>query len=149
MKAQIKALWDKYKGLFFYLVFGVLTTVVNIVTYHMCYEVWHIPNVPSNIAAWVLAVAVAYLTNKVWVFESKSFAPEVLLPELWKFVSCRLATGVMDTAIMWVGVDLLHGPGTPIKLGSNVLVMVLNYLFSKLIIFRSAPQEGEEGGGPV
>lgn len=132
----MKALWQKYKGLFFYLVFGVLTTVVNIVAFHLCYEVWGIPNVPSNIIAWVLAVAVAYITNKLWVFDSKSFAPAVLLPELWKFVSCRLATGVMDLAIMWVGVDLLRGPATPIKIGSNVLVIVLNYVFSKLLIFR-------------
>lgn len=133
---MIKTLWQKYKGLFFYLVFGVLTTVVNIVTYHLCYEVWGVLNVPSNIIAWVLAVAVAYITNKLWVFDSKSFTPAVLLPELWKFVSCRLATGLMDLAIMWVGVDLLRGPATPIKIGSNVLVIVLNYVFSKLLIFR-------------
>lgn len=132
----MKALWDKYKHVFFYLVFGALTTVVNIAAYHICYEIWRVPNVPSNIIAWVLAVAVAYITNKLWVFDSKSFAPQTLLPELWKFVSCRLATGVMDTAIMWVGVDLLRGPGTPIKLGANVLVVVFNYIFSKWIIFK-------------
>lgn len=136
----MEALWKKYKGIFFYLVFGVLTTVVNIVTFHLCYEVWGVPNIPSNIIAWVLAVAVAYLTNKLWVFDSKSFAPQVLLPELWKFVSCRLATGVMDLAIMWVGVDLLHGPGTPIKLASNVLVIILNYVFSKVVIFKKDKQ---------
>ena len=132
----MRSLWEKYKGIFWYLVFGVVTTVVNIVTYHLCYAVWGIPNVPSNIIAWVLAVAVAFITNKLWVFDSKSFAPGVVLDELWKFVSCRLVTGVMDTAIMWVGVDLLHGPGTWVKIGANVLVVVLNYVFSKLIIFR-------------
>ena len=133
----MQQLWEKYKGIFWYLVFGVITTVINIVTYHLCYEVWGIPNVPSNVIAWVLSVAVAFITNKLWVFDSKSFAPGVVLPELWKFVSCRLVTGVMDTAIMWVGVDVLGGPGTLVKIGSNVLVVVLNYLFSKLLIFRS------------
>ena len=133
---MMRALWEKYKGVFWYLVFGVVTTVVNIAAYHLCYEVWGVPNVPSNIIAWVLSVAVAFVTNKLWVFDSKSFAPVVLLPELWKFVSCRLITGVMDTAIMWVGVDLLGGPGTAVKIGSNVLVVVLNYIFSKLIIFK-------------
>jgi len=132
----MKILWQKYRSLFFYLFFGVLTTVINIATYHLCYEVTDIPNVLSNIIAWVLAVSVAYITNKLWVFDSKSFALVVLLPELWKFVSCRLATGVMDLAIMWVGVDLLEGPATLIKIGSNVLVVVLNYVFSKLVIFR-------------
>lgn len=133
---NMSILWKKYKGVFFYLVFGVLTTVVNIVGYHLCYGVWGVPNVPSNIIAWVLAVAVAYITNKLWVFESKSFAPAVLLPELWMFISCRLATGSMDLAIMWVGVDLYRGPATPLKIISNVLVIVLNYIFSKLIIFK-------------
>lgn len=136
----MQTLWQKYKGIFFYLVFGVLTTVINIVTYHLCYEVWHVPNVPSNIIAWVLAVAFAYITNKLWVFDSKSFAPDILLPELWKFVSCRLATGVMDLVIMWVGVDLLQGPATLLKIGSNVLVIILNYIFSKLIIFKKRDQ---------
>ncbi len=129
-------LWRKYRGLFFYLVFGLLTTVVNIGTYHLCYEVWNVPNVPSNILAWTLAVAIAYITNKLWVFNSKSFAPDVFFPELWKFVSCRLGTGFLELAIMWVGVDLLYGPGTPLKIGSSFLVVILNYVFSKLIIFR-------------
>ena len=62
-------------------------------------------------------------------------APAVMLPELANFVGCRLATGVMDLAIMFVGVDLLHGPSLPIKIASNVLVIIINYLFSKLVIF--------------
>lgn len=137
---DIRSLWQKYKGVCFYLVFGVLTTVINIVSYHLCYEVWGVPNVPSNIIAWVLAVAFAYITNKLWVFDSKSFAPQILLPELWKFISCRLATGVMDLLIMWVGVDLLQGPATLWKIGSNVLVVILNYIFSKLVIFKKQDQ---------
>lgn len=133
---NVDVLWKKYKGPFFYLVFGVLTTAINVGTYHLCYEIWGAPNVPSNIVAWVLAVAVAYITNKLWVFNSKSFAPEILLPELWKFVSCRLATGGMDLFIMWVGVDILQGPATSLKIASNVLVIILNYIASKLLIFK-------------
>ena len=128
-------LWSKYKSLFFYLVFGALTTAVNIVTYHLCYEVWGVPNVPANVVAWVLSVAVAYVTNKLWVFESKSLSPAVVLPELWKFVAARLATGALDLVIMWVGVDLLHGPATPIKIASNAVVIVLNYVGSKVFVF--------------
>ena len=132
----MKELWEKYKPVCLYVFFGAVTTAVNIVTYALCYQVWGVPNVPANVTAWALSVAVAYLTNKLWVFSSRSFAPAVVLPEIWKFVSCRLATGALDTAIMWVGVDLLHGPATPYKIASNVLVVVLNYLFSKLLIFR-------------
>ena len=133
----MKELWSKYRSLFFYLVFGALTTLVNIVTYHLCYEVWQVANVPSNIIAWVLSVAVAYLTNKVWVFGSKNFSPTVVLPELSKFAAARLATGGLDLIIMWVGVDLIQGPATPIKIASNAVVILLNYVCSKVFIFGS------------
>ena len=135
----METLWKKYRPVALYLVFGVLTTAVNLVAYHLLYHLALLPNLPANCAAWVLSVAVAYLTNKLWVFDSRSFAPAVALPELWKFVSCRLGTGLLDLAVMWVGVDLLRGPATPIKLASNVAVVVLNYVFSKLLIFRRRP----------
>ena len=134
---NIKNLWEKYKGIFLYLVFGVLTTAVNIVSYYLCYEVWGILSVSSNIIAWALAVITAFITNKLWVFESKSFAPKVLLLELWRFVSCRLATGVMETVVMWIGVDLLHGPSIICKIGVGVMTVILNYIFSRLIIFKN------------
>lgn len=135
------AMWKQYKGLFFYLIFGVLTTIINIGSYHICYEVWGISNISSNIIAWLLAITVAYITNKRWVFDSKSFALKILVPELWKFFGCRLATGSMDLVIMWLGVDIFHGPATVLKIGSNVLVILLNYVFSKLVIFK----KGESG----
>lgn len=129
-------LWKKYKDIFFYLAFGVLTTIINIVSYHLCYVIWGLPNIPSNIIAWALAVIVAYITNKSWVFDSRSYSLEVLIPEFWKFISCRLATGIIDLAIMWIGVDLLYCPATLLKFGSNVLVVILNYFFSKLVVFK-------------
>ncbi len=134
----MKALWEKYRGIFLYLFFGGVTTAVNVVVYWLCYEVLGVPNVPATVLAWVLSVAVAYLTNKLWVFESKSFAPEVLWPELGKFVAARAATGLLDLAVMFVCVDMLGWPGTPVKLASNVVVIVLNYVFSKLLIFKKS-----------
>ena len=132
--------WEKYKGPVLYLLFGAVTTAVNVAVYWVCFDVLGLPNIPSVVLAWVLSVAVAYLTNKLWVFESRSFAPAVLWPELGKFVAARALTGVLDLGVMFVGVDLLGGPGTPIKLGSNLLVIVLNYVFSKLLIFRTGKQ---------
>jgi len=136
MWAWTKRMLQKHKGLVLYGIFGVLTTLINFVCYEALYELRGWPNVPSNIVAWVVAVLFAFVTNKLWVFQSKSLNPSVLLPELWKFAGCRLATGLMDLAIMYVGVDLLQGPSMPWKLGSNVLVILLNYIFSKLLIFR-------------
>ncbi len=137
----MKALWEKYRDTALYLIFGVVTTAVNVVVYHVCFAMLGVPNIPSVVIAWVLSVAVAYITNKLWVFRSPSFAPAVLWPELGKFVAARAFTGVLDLGIMYVGVDLLGGPGTVLKLGANVLVVVLNYIFSKWLIFKDGAGE--------
>lgn len=132
----ILGLMKKHKSFIAYGVFGVLTTIVNIVTYNICYNNLGISNTLSNIAAWILAVTFAYLTNKVWVFDSKSWKWEVLRREVPAFISCRLATGVLDIVIMFICVDImgLHAP--LMKVISNVLVIILNYVFSKLVIFK-------------
>ena len=96
----------KHKSFIAYGVFGVLTTIVNIVTYNICYNSLGISNTLSNIAAWILAVTFAYLTNKVWVFDSKSWKWEVLRREVPAFISCRLATGVLDIVIMFMSLFL-------------------------------------------
>ena len=132
----MKELITKYKSIITYGIFGVLTTIINIVCYQVLYSQVHISNVVSNIIAWVIAVAFAYVTNKIWGFESKSLEPKVLLAEIWKFVTCRLATGALDLAIMYVGVDLMHGPSMMLKIVSNVIVILLNYVASKIIIFK-------------
>ena len=126
----------KYQSFISYAVFGVLTTVVNIVTYSICYNKLGIGNTLSNVTAWILAVAFAYVTNKLWVFDSKSWKWSVLRREVPAFISCRLATGILDIAIMFVCVDLFGWPAMIMKIASNVLVIVLNYVFSKLIIFK-------------
>lgn len=135
MKMIIK-LMEKYRSLISYGIFGVLTTVVNIVTYSVCYGKLGISNTLSNVAAWILSVAFAYVTNKLWVFESRSWTWKILRKEILSFAGCRLATGIMDLAIMYVFVDLMEWPAMLMKILSNVLVIVLNYIFSKLVIFK-------------
>lgn len=133
---QIVELMEKYKSFVAYAVFGVFTTIVNIVAYNVCYYNLEFSNTLSNIAAWILAVTFSYLTNKVWVFDSKSWKWKVLRKEIPAFISCRLATGVIDLVIMFVCVDLLGLHAMLMKLLSNVLVIILNYVFSKLVIFK-------------
>ena len=126
----------KHKSFIAYGVFGVFTTVVNIVTYNICYNSLGISNTLSNIAAWILAVTFAYLTNKVWVFGSTSWKWEVLRREIPTFISCRIATGVLDLVIMFICVDIMKWHALLMKVISNVLVIILNYVFSKLVIFK-------------
>lgn len=136
MVAKMKELVVKYKELISYGIFGVLTTVINIVVYTVCYNRLGISNVASNIIAWILSVLFAYVTNKIWVFESKSTERKVLLYELSSFFGCRLATGLLDLLIMYVTVDKLALNSTLMKCVSNVLVIIANYIFSKLVIFK-------------
>ena len=132
----LENLFEKYKSFLMYGIFGVFTTIVNLVVYNLCYYKAGINNTISNVLAWIIAVAFAYVTNKIWVFDSKSWKMSVLRREVTAFVSCRLATGVMDLVIMYVCVDVLGWHAMLMKLASNVLVIILNYIFSKLIIFK-------------
>lgn len=132
----MKDIWMKYKSIFFYLVFGVGTTVVNIVSYALFARIFGFDTIVSNILAWILAVAFAYITNKLWVFESKCTEIKEIMNELIKFISCRLLTGIIDLLIMFVFVDLLLFNDIIIKCISNIIVIILNYVASKIFIFK-------------
>ena len=126
----------KYEDVLLYLIFGVLTTLVNFATYYICYTKLHWINLVSNTVAWILSVMFAFITNKIWVFKSKSFQTELVLRELITFVVSRLSTWLLETVIMIVGVDILKGYWLIAKVIASVLVVILNYVFSKLFIFR-------------
>ena len=128
-------LFKKYKSFIAYAFFGVCTTFVNLLCYRMFYFILGISNVPATVLAWLFAVLFAFVTNKLWVFDSKSFALTIFLPELLKFLICRVATGVLDVGIMWLVVDKMQWNAMLWKLISKVIVIVLNYVASKLVIF--------------
>ena len=119
-----------------YLVFGVLTTVVNVGMFSLCHDVWQWGWALSNLLAWVLAVVFAFLTNKLFVFRSKSFAPRVFLFELVSFVGARLLSLGVDMAGMWLLIDVLAFSSILSKVIVNVLVVIINYVLSKLLIFK-------------
>ena len=136
MMEKLKQLIIKYYDILAYLVFGVLTTVVNYLVYLPCYNLLALPAVISNVIAWVVAVAFAYVTNKPFVFRSHDWSAKTVVPELTKFVGTRVASGGMESAIIWIAVDLLGGNGNLWKLVTSVLVVILNYVGSKLLVFR-------------
>lgn len=134
---KIKELCIKYKEFLVYAFFGVCTTLINWGSYYLCYNIFHIPNVAATIIAWILAVIFAFITNKIWVFDSKSFKKSVVFRELLTFFVSRIATGVLDVAIMYFAVDAFAMNSTVWKLISNVLVIIINYVLSKLVIFKN------------
>lgn len=135
---KIKEMYLKYKEIINYLIFGVLTTVVSIGVYYICvYTFLNPENVVqlqiANIISWVAGVAFAYVTNRKFVFESKE---ENKLKEAGKFVTSRITTLLMDMTIMFIGVTLCKFNDKIIKLISQVVVIVMNYLLSKIIVFK-------------
>lgn len=144
MKEQLIKQVQKYRPLIVYGVFGVLTTIVNIAAYYACYHVLEMPNLPSTAAAWLLAVIFAFMTNKIWVFDSRSFASKILIRELTAFFSCRLLTGLLDMLIMFIAVDVMAWNELLWKAFSNALVIILNFAASKLIIFKGSGKGAEQ-----
>lgn len=132
----IKDLIFKYREMITYLIFGVLTTVVNYLVYLPCYNLLHFSSAVSNMIAWVVAVIFAYLTNKPFVFQSHDWSREVVIPELTKFVGSRIGSGAAETGILLLFVDVLMQDGNVWKIVTSVLVVVMNYIFSKFLVFR-------------
>ena len=133
---KIKALIVQYWVVLSYLIFGVLTTVVNYCVYLPVYNLVGLSASVSNVIAWMIAVAFAYLTNKPFVFKSNDWSAKTVIPELTKFVGCRVASGAAETLILLVTVDILHWNGNIWKLVTSVLVVVMNYIASKLVVFK-------------
>ncbi len=129
----MKAIIMKYKEIIMYLIFGVLTTAVNIGVYFISAELLHINYLISNGLAWFLSVLFAYLTNRKYVFESKS---QDVLKEVISFFGSRLATGALDMALMWVFVYFNVVNDVIAKIEVNVIVVIMNYILSKLVVFK-------------
>lgn len=126
----------KYKETILYLFFGAFTTFVNIVSYLFFTRVISCNFMVANALAWILAVLFAYVTNKFFVFESRRIELKFLFKEFLSFVSFRLISGIIEMVIMYIMVDLLFVNDVIVKIFTNIVAIVLNYLFSKMIIFR-------------
>ena len=140
---RIKSLFHKVvnKETILYIVFGVLTTAISWVVSVLCYHtlpiaVPEVLNLTSNCISWVISVSFAFVTNKLYVFESKSWQGSLLLRELSAFVSARLFSLLLELAGMWLHVDCLGVAFGIAKIGMNVIVILVNYVLSKWVIFK-------------
>ncbi len=151
MVDKIKKLIIKYKEIITYVIFGGLTTLVNWAVYAVCTRIIP-PSTPTGLSefqlgvctaiAWIAGVLFAFITNKIWVFESKSFAPKIFIKEFFSFVTARGVTGVIEAVglplLVKIGLNqtIFGIEGMLAKLIVSVIVVILNYVFSKLIVFR-------------
>ena len=130
--------FEKYKEVLMYLIFGVLTTLISLLVYYVLTST--VLNVEkifelqfANVISWIIGVLVAYITNRKYVFESENKSK---IKEFCSFVSSRVTTLVMDMVIMFVGVSLLMVNDKLVKLISQTIVIISNYFFSKLFVFK-------------
>jgi putative flippase GtrA len=128
--------WNKNKQIILYLFFGVCTTLINTVCYGVLYEGFEIPNVISTLLSNVVAVLFSFVTNKLLVFESKTTGGDETLWEMIAFFGWRFAAGVLEVIIMYVAVDVLQQHSIIWKLIANVVVIVINYVTSKWLVFK-------------
>lgn len=121
------------RELVLYVVFGTFTFFVNIIVYFLFENVLGVNYLISNVIAWFFSVLFAYITNRIWVFESKS--PDIL-KEMSLFFGGRIFSGVIDTALMYLFIDVMTIGDDISKIIVQVIVIILNYVFSKLIVFK-------------
>lgn len=141
MKKLIKKVWNlykKYDEIINYLIVGGLTTIVSLGTYYFCVYTFLNPNNAfqlqiANIISWISCVTFAYFTNRIFVFKSKRTDK---LKEAISFYGSRIATLLLEMGIMFVFVTILHFNDKIIKLVAQVVITILNYVLSKLLIFR-------------
>lgn len=136
--SKIKKLYQKYKELINYLIFGVLTTVVSLATYYLLVLTILDANVAlelqiANIISWITCVTFAYITNKKYVFAPTS---KPLIKEIFEFYSARLLALFIDMGLMFIFVSTLHFNDKIIKLIIQVIIIIVNYILSKLIVFK-------------
>lgn len=139
---MMKKLYQKYKSIFWYGVSGVITTAVNFIVYWICVHKIGINVLTGSVIGWILSVLTAYLTNRAWVFENCAAGFMQKLVELVKFYACRAGTGGADLAGMWLFVTILQFPDMPVKVVLNIVIIILNYIFSKVFVFRNSGASG-------
>lgn len=133
---KLKALCIKHKEVLLYLIFGGLTTVVSMLTFWLPFNVLGIHELIANVISWICAVTFAYVTNAKWVFESKPANGRGRVREIVSFFAGRLATLGVEEAILLVFATWLGFNGLIVKLVGQVVVVILNYVISKLFVFK-------------
>ena len=132
----MKRLFQKYRQLCSYVFWGTGTTIVNYGVYFLCTELFQIHYLTSNVIAWTISVIYAFIVNKLLVFASKSWEPSIALKELFQFVSARLLSGILETALLFIFVDFFHFGDAITKILASVVIVIINYFVSKKLIFK-------------
>ncbi|MHC9533116.1 GtrA family protein [Dellaglioa sp. L3N] len=135
---KINELIRTHYALISYLIFGGLTTLINIIIFVIFHSYLSVNYQFANIIAWFVSVIFAFVTNKLWVFGSKNANFSGLMREILSFFGFRILSLVIDQLIMTIGISVLHLDASLVKLIDQVFIVVINYAFSKLFIFKKS-----------
>ncbi len=133
---MLKKLFVKYKELILYAIFGGGATLINIVCFKLFDDALNTSYIVANVLAWLAAFIFAFITNKLWVFESKDCKSKKAIKEMLEFLIARLVTLVIDTFLMWLFIQVLIWNKLFAKIIVNVIVIIINYVASKFWIFK-------------
>ncbi len=136
----------KHKAVLLYLFFGFVTTVISWVSFWVCDELLNMHELVANLISWFLAVLVAFITNRIWVFDSPTNSFWGLAKQVVLFYMSRVATFLLESAMILVFVTMLKFPSMPVKIIASVFVVVLNYFFSKIVVFRKRKSADRQNG---
>ena len=132
----LEPFYQRNKDVLLYLFFGFVTFVINILCYAWLNTWLGLNELIANIIAWVAAVLVAFLTNRIWVFHAPTETMGAFFRQMAAFFAGRLVTLGIEEAILAVFITVMQLPGMPVKIIAQIIVIVLNYVISKLVIFR-------------
>lgn len=151
----MKKLYNKYREIFTYLIAGVLATAISWGTYPLFKNVLNFNVFSSSLSSWICAFIFAFITNKLWVFESKSWEKKLAAREFLTFLSSRAFTGVLEVVsvplfvkigidaffiniikLLHINIPVLFTQGMCSKIAISVIVVILNYVFSKIFVFK-------------
>ena len=145
----LEPFYKRHKEGLLYLFFGAVTTLVSFAVFWLFEGPLGWNELVANLISWVVAVAVAFVTNRIWVFSSDAKGAAALLYELAAFYASRVATFLVEEGILFVFVTLLALPAMPVKVVASIVVVILNYVLSKLFVFRKKGGESVDENSTV
>ncbi len=139
LKISIIHILDKVcnKETITYVIAGVCTTIVNYFSYALFCNVIGIENMIANTIAWVIAVVFAFVVNDRWVFQKQNLKNHTQIQKFTKFISARIVTFIVEQIGMFIFINILSFPNLIVKAFIAVIITILNYLLSKLFVFRT------------
>lgn len=137
-----RKLW--FRSMFFYLFFGAGTFLISTITFEVFAEFLKVNELLANVVAWILSVLFSFLTNRVLVFHSPTHGRRDFFVQMVRFYLGRTVTLILEEVVLFVFVSLLSWNNLAVKLAAQVLVIIVNYIVSKLLIFNNKPRKVQE-----